>query len=42
MSGDSAWVYYMTEKIPADATSFVMTDLRPETEYHIKLAAKNK
>ncbi len=41
-SGESSWVYFITEKIPMEATSFVMTGLKPDTEYHIKLAAKNK
>lgn len=41
-SGQSAWVYFITEKIPAEATSFVMRNLTANTTYLIKLAAKNE
>ena len=39
---DNAWAYFFAEKIPPDATSFVMRDLDPDSAYHIKLAAKNE
>ena len=41
-SGDSAWVYFISEKISKDAKSFVMKDLQPDSEYFIKLAGKNR
>ena len=41
-SGQSAWVYFITEKISADATSFVMRNLTANSTYLIKLAAKNE
>ena len=39
---DNAWAYFFAEKIPPDATSFVMRNLDPGSAYHIKLAAKNE
>ena len=39
---DNAWAYFFAEKIPPDATSFVMRNLDPDSAYHIKLAAKNE
>lgn len=41
-SGDTAWVYFIGEKILPGATSFVMRNLTADSTYHIKLAAKNK
>jgi len=41
-SGQSAWVYFITEKIPAEANSFVMRNLTANSTYLIKLAAKNE
>lgn len=41
-SDDNAWAYFNAERIPADALSFVMRDLEPNSAYHIKLAAKNE
>jgi hypothetical protein len=41
-SGQSAWVYFITEKISADASSFVMRNLTANSTYLIKLAAKNE
>jgi hypothetical protein len=41
-SGQSAWVYFIQEKISADATSFVMRNLTANSTYLIKLAAKNE
>ena len=39
---DSAWVYYIGQKIPAEDSSFVMRQLKSNATYLIKLAAKNE
>ena len=41
-STDNAWVNYIDERIPVEATDFVVKDLEPDTVYRVKLAAKNK
>ncbi len=35
-------MYFITEKIDPAVNSFVMKGLQPDSEYHVKLAAKNK
>ncbi len=40
--GESAWVYFISEKIDPSVNSFVMRGLEPDSEYHLKLAAKNR
>ena len=37
-----AWEYFRLEKIPPAAASFVMRNLTANTQYLIKLAAKNR
>ena len=41
-STDNAWVNYIDERIPVEATDFVVKGLEPDTVYRVKLAAKNK
>ena len=41
-AGDSAWVYFIAEKIAPEAREFVIRGLKKDKEYFIKLAAKNK
>jgi hypothetical protein len=41
-SSQSAWVYFISEKIPAEANSFVMKNLNANATYLVKLAAKNE
>lgn len=41
--GDStAWVYFIDQKIPKEATSFIMRNLTANSPYLIKLAAQNE
>ena len=40
--GASAWVYFIDQKIPSDATSFIMRNLSADSSYLIKLAAQNE
>eukprot|EP00094_Tigriopus_californicus_P001276 TCALIF_01236-PA protein Name:"Similar to Ptp69D Tyrosine-protein phosphatase 69D (Drosophila melanogaster)" AED:0.07 eAED:0.07 QI:0/0.91/0.84/0.92/1/1/13/255/1330 len=40
-SGEDSWEFFLSEKIPTQATSFVMKSLVPNAAYHIKLGAKN-
>lgn len=40
-SGHDSWEFFLSERIPVRANSFVMKNLVPNATYHIKLAAKN-
>ena len=41
-SVESTWVYFISEQISPSVGSFVMKGLKPDSEYHVKLAAKNR
>ena len=40
--GGSAWVYFIDQKIPVNANSFIMRNLSADSTYSLKLAAKNE
>ena len=40
--GGAAWVYFIDQKIPVNANSFIMRNLSADSTYSLKLAAKNE
>ena len=40
--GGAAWVYFIDQKIPVNAQSFIMRNLTADSTYSLKLAAKNE
>lgn len=42
LGGGAAWVYFIDQKIPKDATQFIMRNLSSDSSYFIKLAAQNE